>query len=289
MNSDEDNARPGDSGMQRSGEDRKLTKDAELIRGERPSSRTESAGGELQGTSASASDSARSSVGSGALGSIGTAKDAVGTVRDLTISLAVFLYFTGFVYSSTYYSDLGVELETLDRPLYEYGISAFTPILQHIWSIVAYLLVTCLVVWGIGRLCTWRGLPRLFYLLLKARQINVVIITFSAAAILVYLRNVGSSSATAASLAKRHGVAAPLIQLWFPVRADYHADPSFTKANESQSLFLVWESKDAYAVSMRPHRRNQETAEQKVFVVKKADVSIVTLSLPSRSEKDGPP
>jgi hypothetical protein len=63
-------------------------------------------------------------------------KELMAGVRDLTLVIAIFLYFTGFVYQYRFYNSLGVDFSVFDTAPYILLIFAQRPIIDNAWTIV---------------------------------------------------------------------------------------------------------------------------------------------------------
>jgi hypothetical protein len=160
---------------------------------------------------------------------------SLSTMKGLAFFLAAYLYFAGFIYEHYLYSSLGISLGTLDIPFYYVLVYSFTVIISN---------RLCIVLVGVA----WSTLAILSLAIPKIRRFSSVIIVVLLVALFPILFSLARTTGQSIAAQMRAGEFVKTIKLVLKpdVAAGYPVD--FVKANESDALRLITETKDAFYV-----------------------------------------
>jgi hypothetical protein len=181
------------------------------------------------------------------------------TLRNLVFLLAIYSYFTGWLYAFYFYSQFGISLNSLDTPFYAFFVYSYT--------VVTNLIGFLVVIIGSGLIFTFvRLFPNKFAVVL------VAVLFFPA---FVYAAQ--TAAANEARL-RRIGYATTVAFVFKPDVAKSYSK-SFICLNKTRQLKLLTQTKDKYYVFHQPGGEGEGLPFATTYDISRSDVVLVEIDV----------
>lgn len=196
----------------------------------------------------------------------GETEDYLKVLRNLIFFIAIYLYFTGWVYIYYYLDNFGISLSSLDTPLYFFFVYSYTVISDGKMWLGAVTAVAVVVLFLLQRY--------------KRELVKKFVLTLLLAGLFPLSFYLAKSSGRRQAVLMRMGSAKPVrFVLKKDAQESYPED--FKLANEAESLKLIFQTEDRF------YALQQDLGEAQVqslpigstFVLFKGDVQTVRIDL----------
>jgi hypothetical protein len=192
----------------------------------------------------------------------------LGVLKDAVLPLAIYLYFTGFMYVYSLYHELGIGIGGVDIPVYYlciYAINVFRAYLPALTLALIIVLIAALLISRWQRIHRWQ----------RVLATTALVLLFPGLYALAYW------TAERDATAMRKGQFVPTIRLTLRPTESHYPD-ALLRANDKGNLHLVLETNDRYYVLDQPYDEGDpELALGTVYGIAKLDVALAQVTLPN--------
>lgn len=194
-------------------------------------------------------------------------RDIFSILANLVLLISIYLYFSGWLYAYYLFWHFGVSLHSVDIPVYDYIIYAYS-VLDTKWSLA--VLVGGVAVW---LLAVW--LERICGPALSKRRATIAIGLLLFPSLLYSAKSAAENEA----LARREGNA---LTIRFTLKPE--ATPSlprdFSEHNTQGQLRLLIQTKERYFVFYQPEGEKEVIPYANTFDISRSDVLLASIDVP---------
>jgi hypothetical protein len=207
---------------------------------------------------------------------IGDAKDLAAAVRDATIVLGAYLYYTGFVHLHKFYASLGVDTSATDLSPQEILAYSFSSVWEWKLELFAFVVGLLAIYFGLQYLRRKEQDPeKSRFALFGALELGIFVIAsvLLAHILFTFANTLGHDTAVTARTSSE--------PIFFNFRDDKKKFGTRLNCfNDSHQLFFAAETRDFYIVAGGDQRAHPQIAYgQPIFRVAKRDVSAAEVEL----------
>lgn len=189
----------------------------------------------------------------------------IGELRDLALLLAVFLFFVGFAYTSTYYRNLGIRASSLELSINDIIVSSYNVILTWPFLLGALVCAACLA-------GATKWLPK------WGRVASYLAL---AIAFLPFARHVGSAVAARNAMDTRAGLFDAAVEVAFEPTVESRVPELLRVANTANRLRLLYETKDHVFLLDQVDTGRDELPIGHVYEVSRDHIVALTMQVPN--------
>lgn len=214
-------------------------------------------------------------------------KDLAAGLRDVTIVLGIYCFYSGFVYLHFFYNSLSVDTTVVELSPQEILSYSFSPIWAHRFELLFFLFILSSIYYAVHYFRTQKTY-RLVRQAAGLVVVDVFIIAVASTLLAHYVFRFASVGGADTAVHARTGKSTLQIKFILSERNRYGA--RFACFNDNQRLLLAAESKEYYfVVGGGNHADPNRVAAQPLFRIPKKDVLVAEVALPPDHTSDATP